>query len=144
MMKAVKSILNSSFLKFAVVGFLGIISNLSIFFILVDIFKLWPNAIAVLAFVVVSIQNYTLNHLWTFRNVTNGQKLSFYGWFKFILSSLVGFGMSFLVLNLILFFFVVPYKVIAQTCGVGTGFVFNYLGSKFFVFRKKAHDKGIE
>ncbi|MBN1700029.1 MAG: GtrA family protein [Spirochaetales bacterium] len=136
-MKTIKSLINSTFFNFAGVGLLGVLSNSTIFFIFVDLLKLPPNAVAVAAFLAVTVQNYTLNHFWTFRGVTAGQKLSLYGWFKFLLSSLAGFGVYLLVLNGVLYFFNPPFKVIAHLCGVGTGVVFNYFGSRLFVFRRK-------
>jgi putative flippase GtrA len=90
-----------------------------------------------MAFLLAGIQNYILHHKWTFRETTCGENISFYGWIKFNLTTLVGLGINLIVLNIILYFFTVPYKVIAQFCGVGSGTVLNYLGSKYFVFTKK-------
>lgn len=129
-------ILKHSFFKFAVVGFLGTITNLTIFYIFVDIFGLWANVFAVISFLVAGAQNYVLHHKWTFRKIMGGEKLSFYGWMKFNITTLFGLVINLIVLNLILHFFNVPYKVIAQGCGVAFGTVFNYLGSKRFVFKK--------
>jgi putative flippase GtrA len=136
MIKSSIYILKHSFFKFAFVGFLGTITNLSIFYIFVDIFGLWANVFAVIGFLIAGAQNYTLHHKWTFREIMGGEKLSFYGWIKFNMTTLVGLAINLLVLNLILYFFTVPYKVIAQGCGVAFGTVFNYLGSKHFVFKK--------
>jgi putative flippase GtrA len=130
-------ILKHSFFKFAFVGFLGTITNLSIFYIFVDIFSLWANVFAVVGFLVAGAQNYTLHHKWTFRKIMSGERLSFKGWIKFNITTLVGLAVNLIVLNLILYFFAVPYKVIAQGCGVAFGTVFNYLGSKHFVFKKR-------
>jgi putative flippase GtrA len=131
-----KYFLKYSFIRFAIVGFLGIITNLIIFFIFADIFKLWANVSAVTAFLLAGIQNYILHHKWTFNETTCGEKISFYSWIKFNMTSVVGLGVNLIVLNIVLYFFTVPYKVIAQCCGVGSGTVLNYLGSKYFVFNK--------
>ncbi len=128
--------LNHSFIRFALVGFLGMITNLIIFFIFVDIFKFWANVIAIMAFLLAGIQNYILHHKWTFSKTTRGEKISFYSWVKFNMTTIVGLGVNLIVLNIVLYFFTVPYKVIAQCCGVGSGTVLNYLGSKYFVFNK--------
>ena len=130
-------ILKHSFFKFALVGFLGTVTNLTFFYIFVDIFVVWANAVAVIAFLVAGVQNYILQHKWTFRKIMIGEKLSFYGWIKFNITALVGLAINLIILNLILYFFTVPYKVIAQGCGVIFGTVFNYLGSKHFVFKKR-------
>jgi putative flippase GtrA len=70
------------------------------------------------------------------------KKLSFYGWVKFNLTALAGLSINLVVLNLILYFYDVPYKVIAQFCEVAFGTVFNYLGSKFFVINKSNFRRG--
>lgn len=129
-------ILKHSFFKFALVGFLGTVTNLTVFYIFADIFRIWANAVAVIAFLVAGAQNYVLHHKWTFRKIMQGERLSFYGYIKFIVTTLFGLAINLIVLNLILHFFNVPYKVIAQGCGVIFGTVFNYLGSKRFVFKK--------
>jgi putative flippase GtrA len=130
-------ILKHSFFKFAIVGFLGTITNLTIFYIFVDIFGLWANVFAVVSFLVAGVQNYVLHHKWTFGKIMKYEKLSFFGYVKFIITTALGLAINLIVLNLILYFFDVPYKVIAQGCGVAFGTVFNYLASKRFVFRKK-------
>jgi putative flippase GtrA len=137
MVKKLKTVISHSFIKFAVVGFIGTASNLSIFFICVDILNLWANTIAVSAFLLVGVQNYVLHHLWTFRKHTRDDKLSFYGWLKFTVTTLFGLGINIIVLNLILYFYSPQYKVMAQFCGVAFGTLFNYLGSKHFVFKNR-------
>lgn len=129
-------ILRHSFFKFAFVGFLGTITNLSIFYIFVDILGLWANVFAVIGFLIAGAQNYFLHHKWTFKNIMKDERLFFYGYIKFIITTLFGLAINLVVLNLILHFFDVPYKVIAQGCGVAFGTVFNYFGSKQFVFKK--------
>ncbi|MBN2532525.1 MAG: GtrA family protein [Spirochaetales bacterium] len=134
-----------SFFKFALVGFGGMLTNLAIFYIFVDILKLWENAIAVIAFLIAGTQNYILHHLWTFRESTAGKKLSILSWVKFNLAASAGLGISLIVMNLILYFFSVPLKVIAQGCGVFAGTIVNYLASKYFIFNKKeTEDKDLK
>jgi len=143
MVKRLAQILGHSFVIFAIVGFGGMVTNLAIFFVFADMMNLWANGVAVMAFLIAGTQNYVLHHRWTFRKITCGEKLSFYGWLKFNLTTLAGLGINLIVLNLILYFYDVPYKVIAQFCGVAFGTVFNYLGSKFFVFNKSNFSKDI-
>jgi putative flippase GtrA len=131
------SIFGVSFLKFGLVGAGGMVTNLTIFYIFVDVLHLWRNVIAVIAFLLAGIQNYIFHHLWTFKDTMAGKKFSFFNWIKFMLASLAGLGINLIVMNLIVYFFHPPYEVIAQGCGVVTGTVLNYLGSKHFVFNKK-------
>ena len=130
-------IIKHSFFKFAAVGFLGTITNLTIFYVFVDVFSLRANVFAVFSFLIAGAQNYFLHHKWTFGKIMKDKKLTFLGYVKFIITTAFGLGINLIVLNLVLYFFDVPYKVIAQGCGVAFGTVFNYMGSKRFVFKKK-------
>ncbi len=130
-------ILKRKFIKFGVVGALGTLTNLAIFFIFVDILKLQAAIISILAFLVAVTQNYILNHKWTFKEITLDNKISLFGWFKFVLTSLLGLLINIVVLTLIIHFFNPPYKVIGQFFGILSGMALNFLGSKFFVFKNK-------
>ena len=130
-------ILKRKFIKFGVVGALGTLTNLAIFFIFVDILKLQAAIISILAFLVAVTQNYILNHKWTFKEITLDNKISLFGWFKFVLTSLLGLLINIVVLTLIIHFFNPPYKVIGQFFGILLGMALNFLGSKFFVFKNK-------
>lgn len=125
------------FIKFAVVGGLGTITNIAIFFFLVDLLKFDKTVISIFVFIIAGTQNYVLNHIWTFRQLTSGEKISLLGWIKFLGTSLIGLAINLLVLNLIVKFVKLPYIVIAQAIGIAAGMLFNYLGSKYFVFKRK-------
>jgi len=147
MLKKLRFIINHSFIKFAIVGFLGTVTNLILFFIFADILKLRANPTAICVFLFVGTQNYIFHHSWTFRENTRNGKLSFLGWIKFTITTLFGLGVNIIVLNVILYFYNPPYKVIAQFCGVAFGTLLNYLGSKHLVFKKqgfKAVESGIK
>lgn len=120
--------------KFLVVGALGTVTNLLIFFVLVDLRKWNPTIGAILAFVVAVAQNYVLNHSWTFAHTVGGASVSFRGYFRFMLVALTALGVNLVVLWTILYFFDPPLKVIAQAAGIAAGTAINYLGSKLWVF----------
>ena len=121
-------------IKFGFVGALGTIPNLAIFFVFVDIIGVNANLIVNVAFLFAVTQNYILNHLWTFKEQTKNYKISFSGWAKFVLTSLLGLLVNIIMLNIILYFFDPEIKVIAQIFGILSGMIFNYTGSKLFVF----------
>jgi dolichol-phosphate mannosyltransferase len=131
--KTVKQIL-----KFAVTGGLGTLTNLALFFLFADMAKL--NAIAVSAgcFIIAGAQNYMIHHKWSFIENTGGTKPSFRKWLVFMASSLVGLAVNIGVLNFMLASFVLPFKVIAQGCGILCGMMINFIAAKFVVFRKKS------
>ena len=113
-------------LKFAVTGGLGTVTNLVLFFIFADKIGINPTFVSVFCFLIAGTQNYTLNHLWTFR----AQEA------KFLLASLVGLFVNLAVLNILLRVCDWPYKVIPQAVGILCGMVFNFIASNFFVFKK--------
>lgn len=130
----IRLIYERSLFRFLVVGSLGTVLNLLIFFFVADVIQFNANFAAVLAFCVAVTQNYILNHRWSFkRHVTSSMTLRRYA--GFVAVNTIGLLVNLLVLNAILFFFDVPWKIIAQFFGIGAGTLFNYLGSKFFVFK---------
>lgn len=125
----------NKFFRFSIVGFLGTITNLLIFWIIVDYLKKPANAGSIIAFIFAVTQNYFLNHFWSFQEYSKRLKPSFVGYFKFISVSLIGLGVNLVILNLILILFYLPLKVIAQAIGILAGLIVNYLGSSKFVFK---------
>lgn len=130
----------SKLIKFAITGGLGAITNLVLFFVFADNLKLNPNVVNVCCFVVACTQNYGINHLWTFKEQNKGARLSLVLWGKFIATSLFGFTLNFLVLNILLHLYEWKYLVIPQGIGILAGMIINYIMSDFIVFRRKENE----
>jgi len=128
------------FLKFGVTGGLGTITNLLIFYFLVDVNNLPEIPISVLCFIIAGTQNYFLNHLWTFKKYTGKTRVSFAKWFGFLFGSLFGLAVNILVMKLVINTFALPYKFIAQACGIAAGMIINFFVSKFVIFRRVNND----
>ncbi|OHD14276.1 MAG: hypothetical protein A2086_09590 [Spirochaetes bacterium GWD1_27_9] len=122
--------------KFGIVGVLGSITNLTIFFIFVEKLKFDKNIISIICFLVAVTQNYILNHIWTFKDKVVSKKLSLKYYIKFVASSLVGLAVNLVILNIVTIF--IPYQTVGQALGILGGMLFNFISSKFFVFRKKS------
>jgi putative flippase GtrA len=134
---SVKNSLREMFF-FALVGGLGTLSNLLIFFLGADVLSIHANIMTVVGFAVGVTQNYLLNHYWTFSKKMESAPASFKGFLKFLSVSLIGFTVNLAVLNLALYLWVdIPLKTIAQALGIMAGMGLNFIGSKFFVFRRK-------
>ena len=129
------------FLKFAITGGLGTITNLLIFFICVDIFRLSPTPVSIGCFFIAGTQNYILNHKWSFRRDTNYEKISWKKWFLFLCAASIGLCINLITLNMVLSLFLLPYKFIAQAAGIAAGMIFNFFALKLIVFRRKINDK---
>jgi|TergutMp193P3_1026864.scaffolds.fasta_scaffold00323_6 dolichol-phosphate mannosyltransferase len=126
------------FIKFAITGGLGTVTNLAIFFLFADILNLPEIPVSVGCFLIAVTQNYIINHLWSFKKHTSGNKLSLKRWGMFTASSLLGLAVNIAVMQLILLRWTLPYKFIAQAFGIAAGMVINFIFSKYAVFRKKS------
>jgi putative flippase GtrA len=132
---AIKNSTVKQMFKFALAGGLGTITNLALFFLLVDILKLLPVPVSIVCFFVSGIQNYIIHHKWSFAEETRETPLSIKKLFVFLCSALLGLCANIFVMNAMLQNIVLPYKVVAQACGILAGMAINFVMSKFVVFR---------
>jgi len=132
-----KTRLIHEFLKFSVTGGLGTITNLLIFFLLVDIGKLPEIPISIGCFIIAGTQNYFLHHFWSFKEYTGKTRVTVTKWVMFLAGSLLGLIVNITVMKLIIIYFVLPWKFIAQACGIAAGMIFNFIISKLIIFKKR-------
>jgi putative flippase GtrA len=140
-----KIVIEDSLLRFLIVGGLGIFTNLLVFDLTIFIFQSYSNVSSliasdvgsVLAFFIASIQNYILNHLWSFKADVN-YGINFKSYFKYLVVNLGGLLINLGMLDLILYLFPSCPQEIAQLIGILLAFIFNYIGSKFFVFKMQS------
>ena len=106
MFKNLSEFLSKPFLKdlikFAIVGAIGTVINLSILFILTEFFNLYYLISEIIAFLVSVLNNYILNKLWTFKEKIQEKLVRKY--FKFSLICVIS-----LVLNISVLFILVEY-----------------------------------
>ena len=129
------------FVKFAVTGGLGTITNLVIFFTCADLFGLHEIPVSIGCFLIAATQNYFINHFWSFKKATANTAPSFKKWALFLCASLAGLTLNLLVMKAVLIFWNPPYKVIAQAAGVAAGMLVNFTFSKNMVFKNKGAKK---
>jgi putative flippase GtrA len=120
------------FLKFALTGGIGTVSNLLLFFVLVDVFRLPAMPSSVACYFAAATQNYFVNHYWVFRDGRR-QPASFYLWWRFILGSTGGLVVNLVILKLSFSWF--SMAVYSQFFGIAIGLVINFMIAKLFVFR---------
>ena len=123
--------------KFLMVGSLGTITNTTLFYILVDILGYQPIIISVMGFFIASIQNYTLNHLWTFAEMTQNIPISIKYYIKYLCVALLALGVNLIVLQYILVQYTPEPKVLAQALGILMATIINFLGTRAWVFNAK-------
>jgi len=126
------------FAKFAITGGLGTATNLLLFFLFVDKMGLLEIPVSIGCFLVAGTQNYAVNHKWTFSSNTGNSALSIKKWLTFLSASLVGLSANIVVMQLMIINFNLPYKFIAQACGIAAGMAINFAFSKFLVFRRQS------
>ena len=122
-------------LRFCLVGGLGTVTNLVLFYFLVDVGSTTPLRGAVACFAVAVSQNYTLNELWTFAT-SSGRELSLKRYGKFVAASLIGLAINAAVLAGLLWLYSFPLAVVPQAIGVLAGMSFNFVASRQLVFRR--------
>ena len=121
--------------KFLTVGFLGMITNVVLFYTFVDVLQYPAIQISVISFVVASIQNYIINHKWTFVDATIGSPVSYANYFKYLSVGIISLSVNLIVLQTLIDSYQPDLKVVAQIAGICAGTLINYLGSKHWVFR---------
>lgn len=137
-----KKLLSTQFVKFCITGGLGLITDAGIFHLIKVSFSvenwLLLNIIPVFGYSAAVIQNYIINHFWTFHSQTVNIQLSKDAFIKFLSVSLISLVPRYIVYNLVLGAFTsqsgfVP--DIANLSGIIAGTLVNFLGSKFIVFK---------
>ncbi len=122
-------------IRFGLVGGLGTLTNLALFFALVDVVGIPALLGALACFVVAVSQNYALNELWTFATQGDG-RLAWARYWKFVLASLVGLAVNAVVLVALIAAFTFPLLVIPQAVGILAGTAVNFAASRTLVFRR--------
>jgi len=126
--------LGRQFVQFAVVGGLGTLTNLAIFFVGVDVLDFPPLAGATVAFAVAVSQNYILNELWTFRR-GGKEHLASTRYAKFVFFSLFALGINLAVLQWLIDHYTFSLLVIPQAAGIAAATIFNFAASRLVTFR---------
>jgi dolichol-phosphate mannosyltransferase len=125
------------FLKFAITGGLGTLTNLSIFFVCADLLGFHEIPVSIGCFLIAATQNYFINHFWSFNKATLNTSPSIKKWALFIGASLIGLIVNILVMKAVLFYWNLPFKVIAQGAGIAAGMLVNFCVSKYLIFKRK-------
>jgi len=132
----INKVYNKTLFRFMVVGGIGSILNLSIFYILADIFNINVSISAIIAFSGAVTQNYLLNSRYTF-NKFNTIRLSLWLYSKYVAVNLIGLVVNLIIVNILVTLYSIWPKVFAQFIGIVIGMAINYFGSKVLVFSKK-------
>ena len=124
------------FVQFGLVGGLGTLTNLSIYFLVVVAGGVAPWLGATAAFAGAVTQNYLLNQTWTFGTRHEG-KLALSRYLKFVAFSLLGFAANLAVLEALIdtFRFEGAALLVPQAVGILAGMILNFLAARWVTFR---------
>jgi putative flippase GtrA len=119
--------------RFAFVGGIGFAVNLAVYAFVVHAVGLDYHVAAVAAWLVAVMNNFILNRHWTF---DAGDGRMHFQAMRFLVVSLVAFGVSLLLLTLFVEVAGIA-KVPAQALAVATSMPLNFLGNKLWSFRSE-------
>ena len=131
-----KKISNSNIkqlIKFAFVGFIGTIVNLSILYTLTEFFHVYYIFSEIIAFFFSVINNYILNKIWTFKEKIEEYLIRKY--FQYTTICLIALIINLCILFILVEFFIIWY-IFAEVIAIIGGFLFNFIGNKLWTFRK--------
>lgn len=135
MNRLVYLILRSNFLLFGLVGSMGFAVDGGLLHLLVSQLSWGPVAARAVSIPVAVYVTWLLNHLFTFRGISN--RPAYLGLARYITVSLAGAGVNFLVYSAL----VLTYRTMASqpllplAIASAVALVVNYLGSKHYAFR---------
>lgn len=138
MSKFISNLLSKPFikhlLKFAIVGVIGTIINLSILYYLTEFANVYYIISEIIAFMLSALNNYILNKIWTFKEKIQEQIIKKY--FQFTSVCLVS-----LLFNISILFILVEYfnlwYILAELIAIFCSFLINFFGSKLWTFKNK-------
>ncbi|MFO7735476.1 MAG: GtrA family protein [bacterium] len=146
-----RSFFSFQFIKFCITGGLGVVTDHGIFTLITTVWgvsrETCPGIMTVVpvaGYFAAVIQNYIINHHWTFSLKTSGTSVSTSGFLRFTAVSLLSLIPRMLIYNSILF--LIPMKTellphIANLCGIAAGTAVNFIGVKYFVFKSSSKNQ---
>jgi dolichol-phosphate mannosyltransferase len=126
------------FIKFCLVGLTGLVVDTAVLVSLVDYLDLDPRFAALFAFGAAVSWNYVFNRIWAFESGRSTPVPRSYIFFVSI--SLGGLAVRIGVMHLLIEYAGMgekPWYILASFMGIGAATVFNFLGSRYVVFKKK-------
>ncbi len=109
-----------NYIKFSLVGILGVAINFSLLYTLTEFAKLWYIGSATIAIFVAGSSNYVLNHYWTFKDKKEYNSNMLVGWAKYMtaigLTELLYLGLMYVLTDKIgLFYMLSAFLALSMT-----------------------------
>lgn len=129
----VKDILSIKFLKFSIVGLVGVGVNEGMIFLLTEHLKIYYAISGIISFEIALLNNFFLNDLWTFKNdkVSTSRLIRL---LKFHISRILSFIVTVSMLILLTEFLNLHY-LLSNLIAIGLGTLINYITSDLWVWK---------
>lgn len=135
--KLISKLFIKQLFKFACVGAIGTIVNLTILYIFTEYLHVYYIISEIIAFIIAGINNYLLNKIWTFKEKIEKKLLVKY--FQFITISSIA-----LIINLSILFILVDYFLIwyifAEFIAICGAFMINFMGNRIWTFKQEINE----
>ncbi len=118
------------FLKFAIVGFSGLIVDFGITYVCKELFKIQKYISNSIGFTAAATSNYVLNRIWTFQSKDPEIMIEYS---EFLIISLIGLGIN----NFILWLIITKFKLnfyLSKLFAIGVVTIWNFLANYFITF----------
>lgn len=130
--------------RFGVVGSIGAAINFTAYFVAFEYVHLGMNLSAIVAFLIAVVNNYVLNHIWTFRAENGTRPVNVRQFSYYLLGNIQGLMINLVVLNLVVMAAGVGYHFMGQTLGIMFGMLSNFIFAKKLVFKNSEGGVKIE
>lgn len=121
-------------LRFGLVGTLGAALNISVYIVMMKFTSLGMNISSICAFSVAVINNYIINHRWTFAAENENNPINRIQFTYYVLGNVIGLIVNLFVLNTLVAIAGIDFHLAGQFFGIACGMVFNFVFAKMIVF----------
>jgi len=125
------------FLKYSIVGIIGVIVDLGSVVIIKEFFYLDTRICSIISFPIGVTSNYILNRNWTFQKTTTS---FWFSYLKFFLTAIFGLGVRVWVIHFLMIFIMKSKEknyLMITFIGIFAAWIINYFLSKYYVFKDK-------
>lgn len=130
--------------RFGVVGSIGATINFATYYVAYEFAHLGVSLSAISAFCIAVVNNYVLNHVWTFRAESGGNSINLRQFAYYLVGNTQGLVINLVVLNLVVFIAGVKFHLFGQALGILFGMLSNFIFAKKFVFTKNRMNVGVK
>ncbi len=129
--------MSNYFIKYCIVGLIGTFLDLSILYILVDIFNIGVFYSVSISFIISATNNFLLNNIWTFSDKDNyfEYQSGYYKYIKFMFISVIGLLLTLFFMFIYHHIFMIWYLMSKILTSIMV-LLWNYYANKYWTFKK--------